>query len=152
MKFIHNNTFAWEGWGGLIRLEAGQCQLWLFDLRQVPRRPEGMIFMQPYVGVVKETEPDNPVSLRSMTSHVATMVVRRFNLDPRRLLWVEYVPAQTYGSRQQRTVPEKLDLVELNWVEAKAMTPSWRPLDEPLRSLVKEIISSSLSVGKETRW
>jgi hypothetical protein len=141
LRFIFNDIFTWDGWGGLIRLAAGRCHLWLFDLRKVSGRPEGMIFMQPFVGVIQEIDPGNPVSLRSVTSHVATMVVRRFNIDPRRLLWVEYVPERIYGGQARRTVPEKLDQVELNWVEGKAMIPGWRPLDEPLRTLVKGVIA-----------
>jgi hypothetical protein len=99
--------------------------------------------MQPLVGVVKEIDPDNPISLRSVTSHIATQVTRNFNIDPRRLLWLEYAPARTYGGKTPRTLPGHLDVVDMNWVEGKAMIPKWRPLDEPLRSLVKDLISES---------
>ncbi len=143
--FIYNNTFSWDGWGGAIRLAAGKCHLWLFDLRKVPQRPQGMIFMRPVVGVVKEIDPDNPISLRSVTSHIATQVTRKFNIDPRRLLWLEYLPARTYRRPTPRSVPARLDLVELNWVAGKAMTPSWRPLEEPLATLIQNFIEAAES-------
>ena len=143
--FIYNGTFSWDGWGGAIRLAAGKCHLWLFDLRHLPRRPKGMIFMQPLVGVVKEIDPDNPVSLRSVTSHIATQVTRRFNIEPRRLLWLEYLPPRSYRGPNPRTVPARLDLVELKWVGDKAMHPSWRPLEEPLQSLIQDHLESNAS-------
>jgi len=139
--FIHNDIFTWDGWGGAIRLAAGKCHLWLFDLRRIPKRPAGTVFMQPFIGVVMEIDPDNPISLRSVTSHIATRVTQKFHIDPRRLLWVEYAPAHTYGRNQTRSVPAKLDAVEMQWVDGKALIPKWRPLEEPLRSLVLDLIA-----------
>jgi hypothetical protein len=142
---IHDDIYAWKGFGGLLGLAAGQCRLRIFDLGRdaTPRRGKVMP-IKPIVAVVSDlpghdTHMKN-VSVRSCTSHIATCVVRDFNIDPHRMLFVEYYPASTYGDRDQHQIPAVLDGVDFQWHENKALHPKWRPLQPPFFDKVMELI------------
>ena len=40
---IVDDVFAWEGWGGRLRLEAGKCRLKIFDLRKALSQPRRQV-------------------------------------------------------------------------------------------------------------
>ena len=79
--------------------------------------------------------------VRSAVSHVATLVAEEFDLEPHRMLWLEYYPESRYGKDGARLIPEKFDIVEFTWHQAKAMHPSWRELKPPLLNEIKKLIS-----------
>lgn len=83
------------------------------------------------------------VSVRSCTSHIATCVARDFNLDPHRMLYLEYYPASTYGEQNQHHIPARLDAVDFEWHDRKALHPKWRPLKPPLFDQVLELIKQT---------
>jgi hypothetical protein len=145
---IHDGVYAWKGFGGLLGLAAGQCRLRIFDLLGDPdSRRDKVMPLKPIVVVVSDlpghdTRMKN-VSVRSCTSHIATSVSRDFNIDPHRMLFVEYYPASTYGDCNQHHIPAKLDSVDFQWHERKALHPSWRPLKQPLFDEVMELIRTT---------
>jgi hypothetical protein len=137
---IHDSSFAWEGWGGKLRLGSGKCRLRIFDTRKAGGA--GLTYLRPLVVVVTDL-PDSPLSVKSCTSHVATKVSQRFHLDPQRMLWVEYYPAETYGMQGARLMPERFEAVDFTWLEGKAIYPKWRPLVPPLLDLVRDLVQET---------
>jgi hypothetical protein len=136
---IHDDVYTWKGFGGLLELAAGQCRLRIFDLGR-----EKVVPLKPIVAVVSDLPGHHAhmkgVSVRSCTSHIATCVVRDFNIQPHRMLYVEYYPASTYGDRNQHIIPARLDGVDLQWHDGKAMHPQWRTLQAPLFDEVMALI------------
>jgi hypothetical protein len=142
---IHDGVYKWKGFGGLLGLAAGRCRLRIFDLAGDPdSRRDKVMPLKPIVVVVSDL-PDHDthmknVSVRSCTSHIATGVSRDFNIHPHRMLYVEYCPASTYGDRNQHHIPAKLDGVDFQWHERKALHPRWRSLKPPLFDEVMALI------------
>ena len=142
---IHDDVYKWKGFGGILELAAGHCRLRIFDLgRTSAPRPDKVMPLRSIVVVVSDlpghdTHMKN-VSVRSCTSHIATCVVRDFNIQPQRMLYVEYYPASTYGDRNQHHIPAKLDGVDFQWRECKALHPQWRTLQAPLFDEVMALI------------
>ncbi len=142
---IHDGIFSWEGFGGLYQLAAGRCRLRIFDLTK--ENSQNVAHIKPIIVVVSDLPDQRPtlkkVSVRSCASHVATKVAGRFNIDPQRMVYVEYAPRSTYGDRQQHVIPAKYDAVDFEWHDDKAMHPKWRPLLPPMLDTVTELIGQS---------
>jgi len=85
------------------------------------------------------------MSVRSCTGHIASNVTRQFNIEPHRMLYIEYYPATVYGDRQQHVIPEKYDVVDFTWHEGRAIEPKWRTLKPPLLAVIKEIVEKHKS-------
>lgn len=142
---IHDDFFSWEGFGGRFNLAAGQCRLRIFDLTRQDRQK--VAYLKPLVVVVSDLPDDQPkvkkVSVRSCASHIATRVAEKFNIDPHRMIFVEYYPASTYGDHNQHSISARYDAVDFQWHENKALHPKWRPLTLPLRDTVAELIAGT---------
>ena len=63
-----------------------------------------------------------------------------FNIPPKRMLFVEYYPAVTYGEKDQHYIPERFDAVTFTWQEGKALHPKWRPLEPEMVDLIKTLM------------
>ena len=90
--------------------------------------------------VVAADVSGSKMSIRSCASHIATKAVEDFDIDPTRMLWIEYYPGTTYGMKNENRMPETYELVEFTWVENKAIKPKWRPVKPPLLDSVKASI------------
>jgi len=139
---IHDDTFAWKGFGGVYQLAAGQCRLRIFDLSKTEHGK--VAHLKPIVVVVSDL-PDSKaqfrqISVRSCASHIATSVAAQFNINPHRMTYVEYYAPSTYGDRNQHEIAAKYDAVDFSWFEDKALHPKWRPLDSALRELVADML------------
>lgn len=147
---IHDDIFSWEGFGGMLELASGRCRLRIFDLSKA--KNSKVMHIKPFVVVVSDLPGDDTafkkLSVRSCTSHIATSVVREFNLDPQRMVYLEYYPASTYGDRQQHQIPAKFDLVDFQWHGVKALHPRWRQLDPPLLDTIRELILETKSTDE----
>ena len=137
---IYDDLFRWEGWGGKLQLASGKCRLRLFDLKKGGKKD--LAFLKQTIAVVSDVS-GSKMSVRSCTSHVASRVSEQFDIDPARMLWVEYYPRTTYGESGQFTIDERVDRVEFTWHGKKAIHPVWHPLTPPLRAIVKELIESA---------
>lgn len=139
---VHDGIFTWDGWGGVMRLASGKCRLRIIDLRKSDTK--GVTHLRPYVAVVEDLPSDGPfygrVSVRSCCNHIATQVAQKFDIDPARMLFVEYYPPKTYGKDKEYTVTERIDAVELTWNDGQAFNPTWKPLAEPLRGSILDLI------------
>ncbi len=137
VMLIHDDIFYWKGWGGKLGLASGTCRLRIYDQKRDATKDP--IPIRPIIVVVSDI-PDNKMSVRSCAGHIATMVTKEFNINPQRMLWIEYYPALTYGKPEVHTIPEKYDTVEFTWKEGKAIHPKWRPLKPPILDALKRMI------------
>ncbi|MGD9365246.1 MAG: hypothetical protein PVH87_06085 [Desulfobacteraceae bacterium] len=140
---IHDDIFSWEGFGGMLELASGRCRLRIFDLSKA--QDNKVMHIKPIVVVVSDLpgpETDfKKVSVRSCTSHIATCVARDFDIDPHRMVFLEYHPSSTYGDRKQHHIPARFDLVDFVWHDNKALHPKWKALSQPLLDTVAELVS-----------
>ena len=134
---VHDDIFFWHGWGGKLKLGSGKCRLRIYDLKKGNKK--GLMHLRPIIVVVSDVE-DSKMSVRSCSSHIATLVSKEFNIDPHRMLWVEYCPKQQYGVDPLHDIPEKFDAVEFEWHGDQAIQPQWRELKAPLLDEVKKLM------------
>ena len=78
---VYNGIYSWEGWGGKLRLGSGKCRLSVFD---ISRDQQNIAILKPVIIVVSdipsyESGP-NRMSVKSCASHIATRLVREFNI------------------------------------------------------------------------
>jgi hypothetical protein len=132
---IHDDIFAWEGFGGLLRLGSGKCRLRIIDLRMGSHK--GLAHLRPYIFVASDV-PESRMSVRSCVSHIATSVTKAFGINPNRMIFVEYAPQSTYGVDGENLIPEHFDAVEFTWLGDKALHPKWRTLQQPLLDIVRK--------------
>ena len=136
---IHDDIFSWEGFGGKLRLGSGKCRLRIFDLTADGKK--GLAHLRPIIVVVTDI-PESKMSVKSCASHIATTLTQQFNIDPQRMLFLEYYPRVTYGSKNEREIPERYDAVDFVWHGEKAMHPKWRTLRPPMLDVVKNQIKA----------
>lgn len=137
---IHDDIFEWDGWGGKLRLASGQCRLRIYDLKKDTQKK--LAILRPVIVVVSDLEKGN-MSVRSCAGNIATLVTQQFDIDPNRMMWIEYYPASEYGLENVHVIPERYEVVEFVWHESRAIKPRWRPLKPPLLDRIKELISAS---------
>jgi hypothetical protein len=144
---IHDDIFAWKGFGGVYQLAAGQCRLRIFDLSKGDHLK--VTPLKPMIVVVSDLPDDSPkpkkVTVRSCASHIATSVTENFGIDPHRMVYVEYYPPSVYGDHAQFAIPAKYDAVDFVWHEKKGLHPKWRPLTPPLLQAVADLIAATES-------
>ncbi len=142
---IYDDIFEWEGWGGKLKLAHGRCRLRIFDLNQ--GATSGVVHIRPIVVVASDLPRDTmmmgEVSVRSASSHIATVVCRRFEIDPARMQFVEYTPAETYGRQGEYVIQACFDAVAFTWKDNLALFPKSQPLDPPLREIVQDLVARS---------
>ncbi len=141
---IYDDIYAWDGWGGKLKLGSGQCRLRIFDLDKGKRA--GVAHLKPIVVVVSDLprEPSwtpNQMSVKSCASHIATQVVRQFDIDPDRMIWVEYYPASAPSEHVRYPSEERFDEALFIWREEGALQGGWKPLSPPLTALVKQLLA-----------
>ena len=142
---LHDDIFAWKGFGGVLALASGRCRLRIFDLGKAEGAKVRPI--KPIVVVVSDLPTDSAafkkLSVRSCAGHIATCVSRDFSIDPHRMLYLEYQPASTYGEHDEHTIVATLDVVDFQWLDSKALHPKWRPLNPPMREAILELIAET---------
>jgi hypothetical protein len=136
---VHDDLYHWEGWGGRLRLASGNCRLRIFDLKKDNQK--GLAHLRPMIVIVSDV-PDSRMSVRSCSGHIATCVAREFNIQPHRMLFIEYYPETVYGEHQEHVIPEKYDLVNFAWHGDRAIEPKWRTLKPPLLDVIKALVES----------
>ncbi len=134
---VHDGIYAWEGFGGALRLSSGRCRLRIYDLAKEASR--GAVLLRPVI-VIASDVPESRMSVRSCAGHVATSVARDFKIDPHRMLFVEYYPQSVYGEHGERVIPEKYEAVDFNWTEGGAIQPTWRTLYPPLVDVIRQMV------------
>jgi hypothetical protein len=139
---IYDDVFTWDGWGGVFRLGGGKCHLRIFDFSRT--RSKKLTLLKPIVAMVsdltEESSTMKQVSIRSCVGHIATCVTQQFQIDPNRMVFVEYYPEQVYGQNQEHIIAERFDTVDFQWHSGKALHPKWRPLSPALAQTLGELI------------
>ena len=131
---IFDDTFTWEGFGGKLKLGSGKCRLRIYDLNKGDQKE--LAHMRPFI-VVASDIPGGRMSVRSCSSHIATTVVKQFNIAPHRIQFVEYYPQTHYGEGDRKVIPEMFEAVEFIWKDNKALHPKLKPLGPQLLDLLK---------------
>ena len=142
---IYDDIYAWEGWGGKLRLASGKCRLRIFDLKK--GNTKVLAHLRPMIVIVSDVV-GSPMSVRSCSGHIATSITREFSIKPHRMLFIEHYPQTVYGQHQEHTIAEKYDLVEFKWHQDKAIEPKWRTLKPPLLDMIKDLHREN---GKDNR-
>ena len=137
---VFDDTYTWEGFGGVLRLASGKCRLRIFDLKQSDR--EGLAHLRPNIVIASDLE-DSRMSVRSCCGHIATGVAQKFNIRPDRMMFIEYYPETVYGEQRDQVIAEKFDVVDFNWHEDGAIQPKWRALKPPMLDIVRELVQST---------
>ena len=137
---IYDDNYAWAGWGGKLRLASGKCRLRIFDLKK--GNVKGLAHLKPMIVIVSDVA-GSPMSVRSCCGHIATSITREFNINPHRMLFIEYYPQTEYGQYQQHQIAERYDLVEFNWHQDKAIDPKWRTLKPPMLDMILGLVKGA---------
>jgi len=143
-ELVYDDIFAWDGWGGVMKLASGRCRLRIFDLKR--GAPDGgPTLLRPTLVVVNDLpkEKINDMSVRSCCGNVATTVVERFGIDPQRMVWVEYSHGSSYGERGQHAIADRYEQVAFTWNEARALHPKWYLLQGSLLEKVRQLVEAS---------
>ncbi len=137
---IYDDIFSWEGFGGILCLGSGKCRLRIYDLGKGDSN--SLTHLKPFIIIVSDVA-GSKMSVRSCSGHVATRVTQTFHIDPQRMVFIEYYPAQTYGEHGQHHIPERYEVVEFSWYEDKALHPRWRALKAPLLEVVQKLMQAN---------
>ena len=141
---IHNDIFSWGGFGGRFHLAAGNCRLRIIDLTLGEQR--NVTHLKPMIVIVSDLPDESPkvkkVSVRSCCSHIATCVVEQFDLDPHRMIFVEYCPGSCYGENNQHVIASRYERVEFEWHDNKALHPVWQPLDPNIQAVIEPLVQN----------
>jgi hypothetical protein len=137
-RVVFNDVFTWDGWGGKFNLAAGKCRLCLFDLNA------SLTLLKPFIAIATDLRTNGSnlkkVTVRSCSTHIATTLAQRFDIEPARMLFVEYYPRTSYGRNKEHTIAERFDIVDMVWRDDKALHPKWRPLEGPLLETVRSLL------------
>jgi hypothetical protein len=147
-RVMFNDVFDWDGWGGKFNLAAGKCRLCLFDLSGT--QDASLTLLKPFIAIATDLRTNGSnlkkVTVRSCCTHIATTLARRFDIEPARMLFVEYYPRTLYGRHKEHTIRERFDIVDMVWLDDKALHPKWRTVEGPLL----ETVRSLLGIARET--
>lgn len=121
---IYDDIFSWDGFGGKLKLASGKCRLKIYDLSG--EQADGLLHLKPII-VIAMDHPGSKMSVRSCSSHIATMVIQTFQIAPSRMQFVEYYPQKTYGKEGKSLIPEIFEAVDFTWKENRAIHPRLRP-------------------------
>jgi len=120
-----------------MRLASGKCRMRIFNLKKSSGK--GLDYIRPIIVVVSDTA-GSKMSIKTCSGHIATKITGEFEIDPSRMLYVEYYPAIIYGEKDEKLIPERYDAIEFTWHEDKAIKPKWRTLKPPLVDLIKRLM------------
>jgi hypothetical protein len=141
---VYDDIFEWEGWGGRLKLARGRCRLRIFDLNRADGK--GILHLRPMVVVASDLPREGmmkgEVSVRSAAGHIATVVCRKFQIDPQRMQFVEYTPGETYGKKNEYVIAPAYDTVEFTWQDGLALFPRMKPISGSLKLVLQELLEN----------
>lgn len=89
------------------------------------RIPSGcLVTIYRNISLVIASETGEGMSVTNAAETIATEVVRRYNIDPARMLFIEHYPE----SQRPKPYGETFDLVTFTWDGLTARNPDWRSL------------------------
>ena len=99
-------------------------------------------FLKPIVVILSDVT-ESKMSIRSCAGHIATKVIQEFNIDPDRMLWIEFYPMVKYGAHGEHSIPEQYVAVDFMWYKEKAINPRWRQLKPPILDIIKSLAENN---------
>jgi len=136
---IYDDIFSWDGFGGELKLASGKCRLKIIDLSG--NQTDGLLYLKPVI-VIAMDHPGSKMSVRSCSSHIATMVIQKFHIAPGRMQFVEYYPQKKYGKGGKNFIPEIFEAVDFTWKENMAIHPRLRPPSPILVMCLQELFGN----------
>ena len=136
---IYDDIFSWDGFGGKLKLASGKCRLKIYDLSW--EQADGLLHLKPII-VIAMDHPGSKMSVRSCSSHIATIVVQKIQIAPSRMQFVEYYPKKTYGKEGKNLIPEVFEAVDFTWKENMAIHPRLRPPSPILVKCLQELFGN----------
>jgi hypothetical protein len=137
---VYDDIFEWEGWGGRLKLAQGRCRLRIYDLNRSDHKD--VLHLRPMVVVASDLPREGmmkgEVSVRSAAGHIATVVSRKFNIDPQRMQFIEYTPSEVYGKNNEYVIAAAYDAVDFTWQDGLALFPKIKPLDEAIIAILRK--------------
>ena len=140
MEIIYDGIHEWEGWGGAFRLGSGKCRLRLLKLKSDAAK--GLIFLKSAVAVVSDL-PESRLSVRSCAAHIAASIAEKFDIDIRRIMYVEDYPESCYGLHNERRLPALYDVAEFTWGASNAPRVKWHSLKADVLEVIEKYIKST---------
>lgn len=144
---LYDDIYSWKGWGGKLKLGSGQCRLRMYDLRKGDEK--GVAHLKPIIVVISDLPDETDwaptkMTVKSCASHIASNVVKEFDIDPQRMMWIEHYPepAEKDTIRYSR---ERFDLAEFTWHGRDATKAVWNPAPKEMVELVKRLLAESES-------
>ncbi len=144
---LYDDIYSWKGWGGKLKLGSGQCRLRMYDLRK--KSEKGVAHLKPIIVVISDLPDETDyaptkMTVKSCASHIASNVIKEFDIDPHRMMWIEHYPepAEKDNIRYSR---ERFDLAEFTWHGRDATKAVWNPLPKEMVELVKRLLAESES-------
>lgn len=139
---IYDDIFSWDGFGGKLKLASGKCRLKIVDLSG--KQADGLLHLKPII-VIAMDHPGSKMSVRSCSSHIATMVIQTFQMAPSRMQFVEYYPQKTYGKGGKNVIPEIFEAVDFTWKENMAIHPRLRSPSPVLLRCLQALFERAVS-------
>ena len=142
---VFDDIFEWEGWGGHLKLAKGRCHLRIYDLNRI--EDTEVLHLRPMVVVASDLPrkgmQKGEISVRSAAGHIATVVCRKFQIDPHRMQFVEFTPRETYGKHNEYVIEAGYDAVEFTWQDGLALFPRIKPLTGALKIWLQQILENA---------
>ena len=138
---LYNGPFEWENDAPGIHHQRWQCHLHVFNLDQVPELDFKLIRPIAVVAtMISENDQPGNTSIRSFAHHIATKACADFDLDPTRILFVEYVAPREFGRVERRHLPARFFAGDFRWHNGRAMYPHWQELEDPLKTTIQQLL------------
>ena len=142
---LYDGIYSWKGWGGRLKLGSGQCRLRIYDLRK--RKEKGVAHLKPIIVIISDLPDETDwaptkMTVKSCASHIASNVVKEFNIDPNRMMWIEHYP-EPPEKDLIRYSRERFDLAEFTWHDLDATKTVWNPLPRAMEDLVKRLMAEA---------
>jgi hypothetical protein len=134
---VFNDYYTWEGLSKKFGLAVGKIRLRIFDLSADGE--SGVLYMRPVIVVVSDV-PGEKISVKGWAGPLASHITREFDINCRRMMWVEYYPPVAYGQREIRHIQERFETVDFTWEAGHAVRPRWRDLNPPLIDRLRELV------------
>lgn len=106
---IVNTTYQWTGSNGT----QAHCGLRIF-----PRTGK-------HVVILTEMDSNTGISVTNDCEHLATLVLRDYELHPNFTIWIEHYSPHSYSQNPGADESETYDLIQFNWNGQHFSAPRW---------------------------
>lgn len=116
MEHIELKPFVWIHPGGGF---SSRCDLDVFLLGS-----KALV-----IATEREDDPDAGISVANGADILATIVIQKFGLDPRRVTWIEHYPERRMGARDIYRIGKTYQRVTFQFEGTRLTAPRWEVVD-----------------------